>query len=137
MVSFTLQHPQITLSGPVLPVTLIKPGTQLSTNSSSCQAIPVLIDTGASHSFILQGIPAQLGLNHKGTIMINGPTMANLQCNQYDIEIIFPNNQNIIIRVVEVPVITPAPIQCVLGRDFLKDSIFIYNGKENFFTLVF
>ena len=96
-----------------------------------------MIDTGASITVIKQGVADSLEINPVGATLISTPTSANVSCNQFDVQIAFPNN-------VTVPsiIVTEAPlqgqnIQCLIGRDILQNGVFIYNGHDNSFTITF
>ena len=112
---------------------------KMNINPANAKGIKLsaMIDTGASNTAISKGVFDKLGINPVGTTLINTPSSTNINCNQFNVQIIFPNN-------VSIPsiIITEAPlqgqhIQCLIGRDILQYGVLIYNGYDNSFTLSF
>jgi len=128
--------------GPVVEVVLTPSVNflkQMNINPSAAKTVKLLamVDTGATGTVISQGIAALLGINPIGTTMISTPSSTNVKCNQFDVQIVIPNN----VRFQSI-VITEAPlqgqhIQCLIGRNILQHGILIYNGHDNSFTLSF
>jgi hypothetical protein len=142
LASFTQRIPNLYRTGPVIEV-ILTPSVEfikvLNIPSSSIKSITVsaMIDTGASTTMISEGLAKSLGIEPVGTIKIHTPSSTNIICPQYNIQIIFP--ENVIYSSI---VVTEAPlqgqhIQCLIGRDVLRDSVLIYNGHDNSFTLSF
>ncbi|MEA2491535.1 MAG: hypothetical protein QOH21_3327 [Acidobacteriota bacterium] len=100
--------------------------------------VTALVDTGASGTVLNPAIIRQLGLNPVGTALIHTPsTTAPVQCNRYQINVYFPQGV-----VVEDVVAIEAPlggqsIQCLIGRDVLRNGLLVYVGHANQFTLAF
>lgn len=129
--------------GPVIEVTLMPSSIymhQMNISPSVAKSVKVLamIDTGATGTVVKEGIPAQLGINPIGSTLMNTPSSMGVSCNQFDVQIVFPNSN------VNVPsiIITEAPlqgqhIQCLIGRDILQHGVLIYTGYDNSFTLSF
>ncbi len=95
-----------------------------------------MIDTGATGTVISEDIVQQLKLNPVGITFINTPSSTNVQCYEYLIRLLFPNN------VVTESVVIAAPlqgqhIQCLIGRDILRHGVLVYIGYTNTFTLSF
>lgn len=93
-----------------------------------------MIDTGASGTVIRQDLVQNLNISPVGAVSINTPSSTNIQCYEYLMRLLFP--QNVLI---EAPVIA-APlqgqhIQYLIGRDILRHGVLIYTGYTNQFTL--
>ena len=95
-----------------------------------------LIDTGASVSVLRQGLAAQLGLNPIGVSYISTPSSTNIPCLRYVVRLVFPNEFLVETTVVEVP-LEGQNIQCLIGRDILAQSVLVYIGYRNLFSLSF
>ncbi len=142
MPSFTAQLPNLQALGPLVemrvwigtPVeeALSKSGTSLP------DPVPVkaMIDTGATGSVIQPEIAKKLGLQPVGVAKISTPSSENVQCYQYAVRLIFPNNVIVEAIVVEAP-LKGQQIQCLVGRDVLAHGVLIYTGYINQFTLSF
>jgi predicted aspartyl protease len=128
--------------GPVIEVTvtpsvnfLQKTGVNLS--DAKATKLLAMIDTGASGTVISKGIADKLGINPVGTALVNTPSSENVSCNQFDVQILLPENISFSsIVVIETP-LQGQHIQCLIGRDILQKGILIYTGYENSFTLSF
>lgn len=95
-----------------------------------------LIDTGATGTVIQSGIARQLGLNPVGIALINTPSSTNVQCYQYQVTMLFPNNVQVAATAIEAP-LQGQHIQCLIGRDVLAHGVLVYIGYTNSFTLSF
>ncbi len=98
--------------------------------------IMALIDTGATGTVIQSGIARQLGLNPVGIALINTPSSTNVQCYQYQVTMLFPNNVQVAATAIEAP-LQGQHIQCLIGRDVLAHGVLVYIGYTNSFTLSF
>lgn len=96
-----------------------------------------MIDTGASGTVISHGLAEKLEIRPVGTTYINTPSSTNVNCFQFDIQIVFPNNVNIATIVVTEAPLQGQHIQCLIGRDVLQHGVLIYTGYDNSFTLSF
>jgi len=142
MPSITQKIPNLQQIGPVIEVTvtlsaIFMQKTNISSLTAKTIKLLAMIDTGASGTVISQGIVNILGINPVGTTLVNTPSSTDVNCNQFDVQIIFPNNVIIpSIVIIEAP-LQGQHIQCLIGRDILKDGVLIYNGCDNSFTLSF
>jgi predicted aspartyl protease len=142
MPSFTQRIPNLQQVGPVIEL-LITPSVaflqamKISPSASKVIKILAMIDTGATGTVISQGLAAMLGINPVGTIFINTPSSNNVNCYQFDVQLIFPNNVNISSIVVTEAPLQGQHIQCLIGRDVLQNGVLIYTGYDNSFTLCF
>jgi len=142
MPSITQKIPNLQQVGPVIEVTvtlsaIFMQKTNISPLTAKTIKLLAMIDTGASGTVISQGIVNILGINPVGTTLVNTPSSTDVNCNQFDVQIIFPNNVIIpSIVIIEAP-LQGQHIQCLIGRDILKDGVLIYNGCDNSFTLSF
>jgi predicted aspartyl protease len=98
--------------------------------------IPMLIDTGASHSLIQSGLAQQLGLNPVSTVAIATPSSQNVMCDVYAVRLILPPNIQAELTAVEAP-LQGENIQGLIGRDVLSQAVLVYIGYQNQFTLSF
>ena len=142
MPSFTQRIPDLRQVGPIIEVTLTPSVIFLERMNISpfvAKAIKLLamIDTGASGTIISESIPAKLGINPVGTTLINTPSSTNVCCNQFNVQIVFPNNVNIPSIVITEAPLQGQHIQCLIGRDILQHGVLIYTGYDNSFTLSF
>ena len=142
MPSFTTQVPNLQESGPVVTVKLTVGSMLEDVLRRSNQNIPApvevsaMIDTGASGTVVREDIVSQLNLNPIGMVQINTPSSTNVQCYEYLIRVIFPNN--VIVETVAIAVpLQGQNIQCLVGREVLQHGVFIYTGYINAFTLSF
>jgi len=142
MPSFTTQIPNMQTVGPVVEVRLAIGTVVEEVLQRSGQSIPTavqalaMIDTGATATVVREDIVKQLNLNPVGITLINTPSSTNVQCYEYLMRLLFPNN------VIVESVVIAAPlhgqhIQCLIGRDVLRHGVFIYTGYIDTFTLSF
>jgi predicted aspartyl protease len=128
--------------GPVVEVRLAVGSITEEVLQKSGKNIPVpvqalaMIDTGATGTVVREDIVNQLNLNPVGVTLINTPSSTNVQCCEYLMRILFPNN------VIVESVVIAAPlhgqhIQCLIGRDVLRHGVLIYTGYMDTFTLSF
>lgn len=139
MSSFKVQIPNLQQVGPVVEIIITQSLQYLKATSNQQKSIKVLamIDTGATGTVISQGLATILGINPIGDCMINTPSSTNVKCLQYDIQLIFPNNVAMSSCIVTEAPLQNQHIQCLIGRDVLQQSILIYTGFDNTFTLSF
>lgn len=144
MPSFTTAVGDLLVGGPVVQI-FVGPSTALAESVAARDvtlAVPVqvtaLVDTGASGTVLNPEIIRRLGLSPVGTALIHTPsTTVPVQCNRYQVNVYFPHDV-----VVEDVVAIEAPlggqsIQCLIGRDVLRNGLLIYVGHANQFTLAF
>lgn len=142
MPSFTTQIPNLQEVGPVVEIKVAVGAFVENVFHQNNQNIPnpipslAMIDTGATGTVISEDIVQQLKLNPVGITFINTPSSTNVQCYEYLIRLLFPNN------VVTESVVIAAPlqgqhIQCLIGRDILRHGVLVYIGYTNTFTLSF
>ena len=142
MPSFTTQVPNLQAIGPIVETRIAIGSFLENLHKQNNQPIPAavsaraMIDTGASGTVIKDEIPPMLGLQPVGATFINTPSSTNVQCFQYLVRLVFPNNV-----IVECPVIA-APlqgqqIQCLIGRDILAHGVLVYIGYTHTFSLSF
>jgi predicted aspartyl protease len=142
MPSFTAQLPNLQALGPLVDMR-IWIGTPVENaikknEGNLPEAVPVkaMIDTGATGSVIHLEIVKNLGLQPVGVVYINTPSSENVQCYQYVVRLIFPNNVIVEAIAVEAP-LKGQQIQCLVGRDVLAHGVLVYTGYINQFTLSF
>jgi len=132
MPSVSIGLPNLVQSGPLLDVHVAPSKPVVDYLRANNQPVPqpvrciALIDTGASSTVIRNGIAGQLGLNPRGTTNIATPSCAQHPCNTYDITMLFPSSRVAIelVTVVEAP-LSGQNIDCLIGRDILRNSILI------------
>ena len=137
--------------GPILPVSvtpsrarreaLLAAGLDIPPESS----IRALVDTGASCTCIDPAVVAALGLPAHGSVPIHTPSTGSTPhlADEYDVCLVVPGagTHHVPLTLDGVPVVAAdlaiQGIHAIIGRDVLKDCIFIYNGTEGDFTLAF
>ncbi len=141
MPAVTITSPDIAAEGPNLDVQFLIP-LQLEEQYKlkkiphpSIIPVTALIDTGASHSVIQEEIPKKLGLKPVGSVHINTPSSKDHFCYQYFMRMIMPSHQLVYQGVFTAAPLDGQKINCLIGRDMLADSILIYIGYANQFTL--
>lgn len=145
MPSFTVEAADLWNEGPVIEVTLSLIGPAQVALTQNEQPIPVpvsvqlLVDTGASHSCIADGVLAPLGLHPVGTIGINTPSSHNIACALYAVRMTLPHGGWLDTSVIQVPPggLEGQTAQGLLGRDVLRYGLLIYLGQRGQFTLSF
>ena len=136
MPSFTQRIQNLEQLGPVIEI-VITPSVpflqsmKIAPSTAKAVRILAMIDTGASGTVISQGLPSTLGINPVGTTLINTPSSVNVNCYQFDMQLVFPNNVNIPSMVVTEAPLKGQHIQCLIGRDVLKHGVLIYTGYDN------
>lgn len=101
-----------------------------------------LVDTGASSSAIDPSVIEILGIPPTGTIHVLTPSTGIIshECNQYDVQMII-DHPHIPFRLqavsVSESVLSHLGFDALIGRDILKDCLFVYNGHEETFTLAY
>ncbi|MBU0760927.1 MAG: hypothetical protein KJ600_05225 [Nanoarchaeota archaeon] len=97
--------------------------------------VKALIDTGASMCLIQEDIPKKLGLEPVGTTKICTPSSKDHACYQYFMRMAIPSHNLTYHGVFIASPLQGQEIDCLIGRDLLKDGILIYLGNANQFTL--
>lgn len=142
MPSFTTQIPNMQGVGPVVEVRLAVGTIIEEVLKRDKQNIPTpvqalaMIDTGATGTVVREDIVKQLNLNPVGLTLINTPSSTNVQCYEYLMRILFPNNVLVEAVVIAAP-LHGQHIQCLIGRDVLRHGVLIYTGYIDSFTLSF
>ncbi|GAH59513.1 unnamed protein product [marine sediment metagenome] len=142
MPSFTTQVANLQEVGPVVEIKLAVGTIIEDVFQKNSQNIPTpiqaaaMIDTGATGTVVREDIVKQLDLHPVGTTLINTPSSTNVQCYEYLVRLLFPNNVVVETVVIAAP-LQGQHIQCLIGRDVLKHGVFIYTGYINTFTLSF
>jgi hypothetical protein len=140
MPSFTSQVPNLQAVGPIVEIKIAVGGALESALRAAGKQVPTpisavgLIDTGATGSVLQQGLAARLGLNPVGVTLINTPSSANVPCHEFIVRLMFPSNVIFETTAIEAP-LQGQPIQCLIGRDVLSQSVLTYVGYMNQFTL--
>jgi len=142
MPSFTLQISNLKTVGPVVEIKIAVGNFLEEILSRSRVKIPdpvnglAMIDTGATVTVVREDLIKKLGLNPVGMVKINTSYSTNVPCYEYLIRVLFPNNVIIETRAIGAPLLGQH-IQFLIGRDILQNSVFIYNGQMNSFTINF
>ena len=98
--------------------------------------LQAMIDTGASGTVIQQGLAASLGLQPVGTTKITTPSSTEVDCYEYAVRYVLPNNVVAEGTVIEAP-LEGQQIQALIGRDVLSQAVFVYIGYMGGFSLSF
>jgi len=142
MPCLTQRIPNLQTVGPVIEITLSPSAIflqKMNIAPSDVKTVKLLamIDTGATGTVISNGVAAILGINPVGVTSINTPSSTNVNCNQFDVQIMLPNNVHFPSTVVIESPLQGQHIQCLIGRDILQHGVLIYTGYDNSFTLSF
>jgi len=142
MPSFTVELPNLLQAGPILEVGIAVPSIVEESLRKAGQSIPMpiktiaMIDPGATVTVFREDMVQQLNLRPVGTTLINTPSSTNVQCYEYFVRLLFPNN--VIVETLGISVsLQGQHITCLVGRDILQHGVFIYTGYHNSFTLCF
>lgn len=142
MPSFTSQVPNLHGVGPVVEIRLAVGSIAEQVIKKAGQSVqpPVaalaMIDTGATGTVVREDLVQQLGIHPVGTTLITTPSSVNVQCYEYLMRLLFPNNVLIETTIIAAP-LQDQHIQCLIGRDVLRHGVFIYTGYIDSFTLSF
>lgn len=142
MPSFTAQLPNLQAMGPLVDMRVWVGTPVEEALKKAGKKVPEplstkgMIDTGATGSVIQASIAKQLGLQPVGIVSITTPSSENVQCLQYVVRFVFPNNVIVEALAIEAP-LSAQHIQCLIGRDVLSHAVFVYTGYINQFTLSF
>jgi predicted aspartyl protease len=144
---FTLQFQA---NGPQLQLYVGVSSPRQSALHAANQPVPLpklirgLIDTGASTTAIDPTIIQALGLQPTGSMAIVTPSTGAtpVQVNTYDVGIVIPlatAGQTHVIGALQVfeSSLTVQGIQALIGRDVLSNSLLVYDGRANIFSLAF
>lgn len=147
MASFTIEAADLATEGPIIDCTLSLNGAAQAALAlvQPPQPLPapvsasLLIDTGASHSMVKDGVLSTLGLHPVGMLGVNTPTSQDVACALYAVRLTLPHGGYIDTTVIQAP---PSgfggqTIDGVIGRDVLSFGILIYMGQRAQFTLSF
>lgn len=141
MPSFTTQISHLQNLGPIINAnitisTSLEQTLSINKKSVKTQEVIAMIDTGASATVIQEDFIKKLKVHPVGARYINTPSSINVLCYEYQVKFIFPSNVSIDVVAISAP-LKNQQIHCLIGRDILSQSIFIYQGHNNSFTLSF
>lgn len=140
MPSFTIQLPNLEAVGPVVELQVAVSTALQATLRKNSQPVPTpipltaMIDTGASHSAIQQGLPTQLGLRPINIASVQTPSSTNVLSRVFLVQLLMPNGLTRDVPILEMP-LRGQHIQCLIGRDVLAHATFVYLGRDNLFHL--
>jgi predicted aspartyl protease len=144
MPSFTNQVANMVTIGPIVEVAVAPSFIFAQSMAKKGKTLPApvravaMIDTGAAGTVVTPSLVKQLGLNPVGITKLSTPTTTEpVEVLQYNISLSFPNNVGVSsIIVIEAP-LGGQHIQCLIGRDVLRNAVLTYIGYMNQFTLSF
>jgi len=129
--SLTVQLADLQAEGPKLEVRL--------TGVAAC-ARPVtvdsLVDTGATVTVVASRVLKRLGAKPVGTALVHTPSSPGVNCYKYLVKLVLPNGVSVETVAIGTP-LRGQHIQCLIGRDVLRNAVFVYTGQTNTFTLSF
>jgi hypothetical protein len=85
------------------------------------------IDTGASRTVVRDDLIQRLGLQPTGSAFVATPSSAPAPYPEYIVRLEIPSATAFDIRVIAIPLHDPA-VQCLIGRDILRQFVLVYNG---------
>jgi predicted aspartyl protease len=142
MPSFTTKLSDLQAVGPTISIQLAVGSIAEDAFSKEISTAPApvsinaMIDTGATGTVIREDLVSSLGLKPVGATLINTPSSTNVLCYKYLTRLLLPHNVIIESVVIAAP-LQGQHIQCLIGRDILRQGVFIYIGYDNSFTLSF
>jgi len=71
-----------------------------------------------------------------GTALVHTPSSSNVRCFKYLVRLVLPNGVGLETVAIGTP-LRGQHIQCLIGRDVLRNAVFVYTGNTNTFTLSF
>jgi predicted aspartyl protease len=140
--SFTIVRQDLETAGPIVDmaigVSTILENQLRAANETVAPPVPVhaMIDTGASSTVIQKGLAAKLGLQPVGVTQIATPSSTGVECFEYAVRYILPNNVVADGTVIEAP-LEGQQIQALIGRDLLAHAVLVYIGYTGSVTLSF
>ena len=137
--------------GAIVSLGVVVSGPRMAALKAAGVAIPdpvlgrALLDTGASATVIDLTVVAKLRLVPTGAVPVHTPSTGGTPavCEQYDVglALILGSGQIHMVPALVVPVIavdlSSQGIQALIGRDVLREAVFVYNGDAGTFTLAF
>jgi predicted aspartyl protease len=137
MPSFTAQIPDLAMTGPVLEVILSLPVYAQKSKVAAVSPIKMMamIDTGATGTVITKEVVEQLGIMPVSTVKMSTPSSQDVECYVYPVRLLIPQHKLEINTTVIAAPLQGQHIQCLIGRDILKNCVFHYIGYVNQFTL--
>ena len=143
MPHFTVKASELERFGPVIEVYIVPHRRRIASIETRNLPAPspikvsALIDSGANCSVLQVGIAAQLGLTPIDKVRISTPSDQGLMCDRYSVQFLFPAHQySIPVTPVEAP-LKGQLIGAIIGRDVLRNCVFVYQGHDESFTLSF
>lgn len=129
--------------GPVFDVGLTIPRVLSQCLVAGGLAVPppikvsAMVDTGADCSLVVPGIMQRLGMHAIDVVPVNTAIACDVMCSVYCATIIFPNNRWVETDEIVEAQLADQRIQFLIGRDILRECLFIYNGQDEIVTLSF
>jgi hypothetical protein len=146
MPSFTGTVPNLVDVGPLIEI-IVSPSRSFiealrASDPAAIVASPLrataMIDTGASGTVVNPRVVSTLGVRPIGTVPIHTPsTTEPLDCEQFNIDISFPNAVSFANAIVICAPLGMQNIDCLNGRDILENAVLTYIGYINQFTISF
>jgi hypothetical protein len=135
---------RLATEGPLLPVTISVPPSLITVLQAHNRPVPppmsgqALIDSGASLCMVDEQVARSFGLPPFGTMPINTPA-GPTQCATYPASLSFPGTP---LPNVEFFDFITGPLQgqgiiALIGRNVLRDFVFIYNGPGGCISLAY
>ncbi len=140
MASLTMHVDELEELGPVLPVRIGVASDLEQSFAASGASVPdpiqltALIDTGASATVIRRGVASGLGLEPVGVTAIATASSARVWCDEYQVSLHLANGLVFETTAIEAP-LDGHHIECLIGRDVLARSLFIFLGEARTFCL--
>jgi hypothetical protein len=144
----SIVHLSMTGDRPIIPVLVGVSNLRFQVLRAANQPQPqpinvsMLVDTGSSRCCITPGLLAPLGLTSIGKIPLHTPSTggAPVSCDLYEVSFMIPHPHSpLFLPVMPIVECCPlsGPVQGLLGRDFLKRCLLVYEGQAQTFALAF
>ena len=118
------------------PIVLAKLASAAPGIDAGPVAATALVDTGATMTVVGQDVVLRLGLQPVGMALVHTPSSSSVECYKYMVRLVLPHDITLDVVALGAPM-QGQDIQCLIGRDVLKSSVFTYSGHTNSFTLSF
>ena len=104
-----------------------------------------LVDTGPSITAIDSAVIQTLGLQPTGSMLVLTPSTGPMpvQVNTFDVGIVIPiQTSSFVLQALQIferkkEALSFQGIQALIGRDVLSNSLLVYHGRSNIFSLAF
>jgi predicted aspartyl protease len=124
--------------GPIIEINVLVPTTRELTLRAEGKDVPThepinaMIDTGSGNCAIREDIPSKLGLNPHDKVRVKTASSHQSELRDvYFLRIVIPEQGITYEGDFTAMKLKDQKVQCLFGRDFLKNGVLIYDGPKN------